>query len=351
MKKVALGAVIAIAVIAMIIVFGVEPAPVDAAPSAANVTLDVEVERHDLRFPCGETKCAAWLYLPTSVERPPIVVMGHGFAGTRDVGLPYFAERFARAGIAALVFDYRNFGSSGGSPRQLINPWMQLEDWRAVITFARSRSDLDVQRLALFGSSLGGGLALVCAADDKAVRAVVALAPQIDSDSEGEATFPGIWWAIKLVVLGWGDLLSERLGGEALTLPALGPTDSWAMLPDDAAQVAFDKLVQPGSTYRNEVVAHSVFTFDDYNPARRTSDIAAPVLLVASRKDRFAPFSAVQSFADSAKAATLVEYDGDHFDIYSPPAAEEAANKSIAFLLASFGPGHSASAEEKPTVP
>jgi hypothetical protein len=51
--------------------------------------------------------------------------MGHGFAGTRDVALPFFAQRFAASGLAALVIDYRHFGASGGAPRQLIDPWEQ----------------------------------------------------------------------------------------------------------------------------------------------------------------------------------------------------------------------------------
>ena len=40
--------------------------------------------------------------------------------------LDAYAERFADVGLAALVFDNRNFGSSGGEPRQEIDPWAQV---------------------------------------------------------------------------------------------------------------------------------------------------------------------------------------------------------------------------------
>lgn len=62
-------------------------------------------------------KLSAWLFLPEGMARPPVVVMAHGFGATRVLGLRPFAERFVAAGIACLVFDYRNFGDSEGEPR------------------------------------------------------------------------------------------------------------------------------------------------------------------------------------------------------------------------------------------
>jgi uncharacterized protein len=54
---------------------------------------------------------AAWSVLPTSTAllgpngNVQCVVMGHGLSGTRDLGLHVYAERFAAAGMAVLVFD------------------------------------------------------------------------------------------------------------------------------------------------------------------------------------------------------------------------------------------------------
>jgi alpha/beta superfamily hydrolase len=60
------------------------------------------------------------------------VVMAHGTAGTKDLGLSAYAEEgFVGAGLAVLLFDYRHFGASGGQPRQLIDIARQLEDYRA----------------------------------------------------------------------------------------------------------------------------------------------------------------------------------------------------------------------------
>ena len=82
--------------------------------------------------------------------------MAHGFSGVRDQRLDAYAERFAAAGLACLVFDYRHFGDSGGQPRQLLDIGRQLDDWRAAIAFARSLEEVDGDRIGLWGTSFSG---------------------------------------------------------------------------------------------------------------------------------------------------------------------------------------------------
>ena len=73
--------------------------------------------RHDLEFDSHGDRCAAWLYPAASeADNAPIVVMAHGLSGTRRDRLGPFAERFAAIGCAAMVFDHRGFGDSGGEP-------------------------------------------------------------------------------------------------------------------------------------------------------------------------------------------------------------------------------------------
>lgn len=45
--------------------------------------------RLDVTFKSHETKCAAWLYLPVSVDKPPLVIMAHGTGGNALFGFPH----------------------------------------------------------------------------------------------------------------------------------------------------------------------------------------------------------------------------------------------------------------------
>ncbi|MFF0430726.1 hypothetical protein ACFYU9_00665 [Streptomyces sp. NPDC004327] len=65
--------------------------------------------RTELTFTSHGVRCAARHLRATSdaLAHPagrPCVVMAHGFGGTRDSGLPGYAEGFAEAGIDAFVF-------------------------------------------------------------------------------------------------------------------------------------------------------------------------------------------------------------------------------------------------------
>ncbi|HQV19916.1 MAG TPA: hypothetical protein PLC22_16575, partial [Gordonia sp. (in: high G+C Gram-positive bacteria)] len=89
------------------------------------------MKRSDVEFTSGGVTCRAWLYEPDAGARPPIIVMAHGLGGVRHMRLGAFAERFADAGYACLVFDYRHFGDSDGEPRGLLSVRRQRAENRA----------------------------------------------------------------------------------------------------------------------------------------------------------------------------------------------------------------------------
>src|SRR4051812_21587081 len=149
------------------------------------------MDRQDLTFPSGNDSCASWLYAAANRDVAPIVVMAHGLTGTRRDRLGAFAERFAAEGFGALVFDHRGFGDSTGEP-DLFEPGRQLEDWRAAISFARSLPGVDPDRLATFGSSMGGGNALAAAAEDRRVAAAISQVPFLDLIRQAHRSSPAV---------------------------------------------------------------------------------------------------------------------------------------------------------------
>ncbi|MFB6143284.1 MAG: alpha/beta hydrolase [Halorientalis sp.] len=113
----------------------------------------MDVERHAQDFESEGTRCAGWLYEPQGVEDPPVVVMAHGFGGEREARLPAFAERFAAAGLAAFVFDYRGFGDSDGDPPHVVSGPRRVTDYEAALAHVRSLDGVDSDRVGLWGTS------------------------------------------------------------------------------------------------------------------------------------------------------------------------------------------------------
>ena len=96
--------------------------------------------------------------------------MAHGFSAVKEMYLDSYAEVFAAAGFNALVFDNRNFGASDGEPRQEIDPWAQIRDYRHAITYATTLPEVDANRIGVWGSSYSGGHVLVVAASTAGSR-------------------------------------------------------------------------------------------------------------------------------------------------------------------------------------
>jgi cephalosporin-C deacetylase-like acetyl esterase len=137
--------------------------------------------REDVEFVSEGSKIRGWLYKPDGTGGPlPAVVLAGGWCYVRELVMPHYAEAFAKAGIAAMVFDYRNLGVSEGEPRQHLDPWAQIRDYQNALSFLESRPDIDSKRLGAWGISYSGGHVVVLAATDPRVKTIVSQIPVVD---------------------------------------------------------------------------------------------------------------------------------------------------------------------------
>jgi dienelactone hydrolase len=137
-------------------------------------------EREDVEFEAGGgVTLRGWLFVPDGPGPHPAITMAHGYAGVREHGLEPFARAFADDGFVVVLHDHRGFGASDGEPRQDVDPWRQIADWRRAISFLESRPEVDARRIGLWGTSYAGGHAIVLGATDRRLRCVVAQVPTI----------------------------------------------------------------------------------------------------------------------------------------------------------------------------
>src|SRR5690349_21314123 len=98
---------------------------------------------------------------PDNASKPlPGIVVAHGFAGAR---YPALAEHLAKLGYGVLSFDFRGYGKSDGL-RGTVLPHEQVSDIRNAVTWLSAQTQVDPNRIAIIGSSLGGSIAIMEAA-------------------------------------------------------------------------------------------------------------------------------------------------------------------------------------------
>jgi dienelactone hydrolase len=148
----------------------------------------------------------AWVYLPEGNGPHPAVVMAHGIGGIKAGGLAPFAERFRAEGFIAIAFDYRNFGGSGGQPREALSVPRQREDYITVIGWAAEQPYVDRRQIIAWGTSFAGMHIVELAVADTRLVAAVAQAPLTDGLAAAMMSTP------KNGIRLFGRALLDRLG-------------------------------------------------------------------------------------------------------------------------------------------
>ncbi|HYW05215.1 MAG TPA: alpha/beta fold hydrolase [Gammaproteobacteria bacterium] len=282
-------------------------------------------------------RCAATLYRPRTEAPPPVVIMAHGFAAEADFRLPAFAERFAAAGLAVLLFDYRGFGDSDGAVRQLVNPFEHLRDWRAAIAHARTLDSVDHGRMALWGTSFSGGHVIVSAARDPGIRAIVAQVPFVDSLAVIPRLGPGYLLRANLAAL--RDLGRKLTGRAPFRIPVVGRPGELAVMNRPDSLPGYLALVPEGSRWDNGCPARIFFTFPLYRPVRYAPRVRCPALVVLAEQDSLIPAAAVRAAAAKMPRAETVALPCGHFDAYTGPMFERAAGAETDFLVRRLADG------------
>jgi uncharacterized protein len=275
-------------------------------------------QREDIHIPSDGEQLAAYLYRPAAADRAmPCVVMAHGFSGTRDDGLPAYAEAFCAAGYAVVLFDYRHFGASSGQPRQLLDIERQIADYRAVVQRARQLDGVDPDRIVLWGTSFSGGHVLEVAATDPRIAAVVAQMPFVD----GIPVLMGVPLknGVRLMVAGLRDQVAAWRGRSPRLLPAIGDPGTLAVITAPGEKAHFEPLVPPESLWRNEFSARVILRLSLWRPGLKASRLAMPLLVCVADNDVVTPAAPAVKAAQRAPRGELRRYTGTHFEPYLDP--------------------------------
>ena len=292
---------------------------------------------------CGAT-LRGLLYRPEPApETSAAVVMAHGFSATIGMVAENYAEAIADAGFTVVLYDHRGFGASGGEPRHEINPWVQARGYRDAVTFASSLPGVDPSRIALWGDSLSAAEALVVAAVDGRVAAVIAQVPATGSHSAPSDSDARLFRLLR-DTLAHGDVdggRADRVGPMAV-VSADQLSEPSLLKPIEAYRWFMEYGGRVGARWKNEATRVVTDTPVQFHAGIAAPHVHCPVLMHIAPADEMEaadPVVAHEVAAAIAGPTEVIEIDGGHFGLLYAPSGcfDYASNAQTAFLARIFG--------------
>ena len=277
--------------------------------------------RQDIEFAAEDgVTLRGWLYVPDDATgRVPGIVMCHGFSAVKEMYLDRFGQLFADSGMAALVYDNRNLGASDGEPRQEIDPWQQVRDYRDAISFARGLPEIDGDRIGVWGSSYSGAHVLVVGAVDRRVKCVVAQVPLISGDANARRLIRADLIAPTRQM--FADDREARYRGEPpAMIPIVAPEGEPCALPTpDSYEWFTTSGAERAPSWINECTLRSIEMFWEYEPGAYLPYVSpTPLLMVVAAGDHLTVSDlAIDGFERAREPKKLEILPGGHFDAYT----------------------------------
>ncbi len=283
------------------------------------------VTRRESTYYSDDVPCYATVFFPkgfSTSAKTPAVILGHGWAGTHS-SIEKYGARLAERGLVAMVIDYRGWGFSNGFvtlperqpdnddsvritrkkadvviKRTRLIPHKQVEDMRNAISYLQGEPGVDRNRIGLWATSSAAGNAVVVAAQDARVKAMVMQVPAI----------PG-------------------------RRSAVGPYEVRGRMLEDAivrARTGQGAEMEAGFSLRRMVDVETVQAAAEFRPFRYVKDIGPrPVLfIVAQHEQLFRNEDNAYAAADILQGPTKVmEIPGiTHFEMFVAEPFEISSN-------------------------
>jgi len=275
--------------------------------------------RQDIEFDAEGTTLRGWLYVPDGAHGPsPTIVMSHGFSATKELFLDAFAEVFCDAGMCALVYDNRCLGASDGLPRQEIDPWAQVKDYRHAITYAGTREEVDRDRIGIWGSSYSGAHVIVVGAIDRRVKCVSCQVPLISGHANARRLVRADLLAPTREMFD-ADREARYRGEPPAMIPVVAPEGEPCALPTADSYEWFTTSGQERApSWVNECTLRSIEMFWEYEPGTYLPFISpTPLLMVVAQGDHLTVSDlAIDAFERAREPKKLEILSGGHFDAY-----------------------------------
>jgi fermentation-respiration switch protein FrsA (DUF1100 family) len=200
------------------------PSATTILPTGKDVVLETEDGIH----------LAAW-YFPAGSGRRPVVVVFNGNAGYRWLRAD-LAVALNRNGLSVLLFDYRGYGGNPGRPSEK----GLAADARAALAWVARQPDVDPNRIAYFGESLGAAVAIELAVQ-RPPAALVLRSPFTSLADVGVVHYP--WLPVRQLLIDRYPSIDRIASVKAPVLVIAGDRDD--IVPAALSKRLYDAASEP----------------------------------------------------------------------------------------------------------
>lgn len=289
---------------------------------------EVGIDQKTITFWSDGSRLQGTVFTPKGIaleEKLPGILLIHGWGGHRGNLNKNYAPHFAKLGFVVMTFDLRSWGESDGffvaettlppvnsvanvdvsgqHIRSIVNPFKMLDDARAALSWFVAEPNLQANNIGVWGTSFGGSLAVVTAANDRRVKALVTQMAPVNN----QATFGQI---PEGMVSAWE---TQRARGEITPYPG----------PESAS---------PGLRGYPDMIA-----MKRYDPAAYWPKVSSPTLIIdAENEELFDRRVNGLALHQSLKGRIATNYkviEGKHYDLYRGDGYEQALKAAQDWFL------------------
>lgn len=262
--------------------------------------------KQEVTFINDTVKLSGSLYIPKSFKKVPAIIFMHGSGSEPRFASAYFADYFAKRGIAVLIYDKRGVGKSTGNWR--ISSFQDLaKDVVAGIKFLEGNSKIDAKKIGVYGHSQGGSICTML------LTMYPKLSFGISSASAGVSMEESDWYEVqnrfKKYVSGNDYNNAMTVMEKYLKFASTG--EGYKELVTEAEKYEKEKWFQD---YIGNIDSTAFFfryyrNIGSYNPVDYWKKVKQPVLILKGDKDQTSPgYPSFQNIENALKQASNKNY-------------------------------------------
>lgn len=288
-------------------------------------------EVKEVTFESNNQTLVGNLYLPDDYQAetklPGVVVTG-AWTTVKEQMPATYAEAMADRGYAVLAFDFRNWGESEGSDRQLENPTNKTQDIIAAANYLTTRPEVDSNKIAGLGICASAGYMADAAVQSNDIKAIALVAPWLHDRAIVNEVYGGEEAVQSLIDTSRKAEAKYEATGELSLIPAASMTDENALMYQVPYYTEADRGMIP--EYINEFNLASWEGWLTYDAIQIADELTKPLLIVHS-EDAAIPQGAKEFYNRlSGEKNELWLENVTQFDFYDDSEAVNVSSDAVA---------------------